>query len=154
MNKIIKILCEDIEDKDFDELYHQLSLKVSSYGSTICVENNRISDIKDMWNNEELIKEGDIVLLHNWGWDNSDQIIGVAKVVYDTEYHAWSFEMIAGNYIESSYDRWRQSPRVIGSVSEGITDKEFKDYSIDDVEEWKELINVEKAIKNLEALFK
>ena len=38
MNKSIIIDIENISEKDFDELYYQLSLKVESYAATISSE--------------------------------------------------------------------------------------------------------------------
>lgn len=108
-------------------------------------EDRRKTDIQESWvenktDEAHFIYEGDIVLLNNWGIDNGNQIIGVAQVVWDSEYHKWDFTMIAGSYIESEYDRWRQCPKIIGNMWDGIIVDEYKHLSISDEEKWKELL--------------
>lgn len=92
----------------------------------------RETDIFDYWQprgeKPKLIFEGDLVLLHNWGVNSDSQVTGVAYVVWNSEHHGWDFKMIEGDYIDDSYDKWRQSPRVIGNQTDGVTDEEFKKY--------------------------
>ena len=68
----------------------------------------RVSDVKDYWveKNEEpkFIKEGDVVLLHNWGIDNGDQIIGVAFLSWDEEYQYSQIQNQPSNYHQSSIE--------------------------------------------------
>lgn len=40
MNTKIIIQCEDMTEKDIDELYHQIALKISPYGATMWKEKN------------------------------------------------------------------------------------------------------------------
>ncbi len=104
-------------------------------GYVLCNEKDlvivRASSLKDHWldnpktDEPTTIYEGDIVYLHDWGLD-SVRIIGVAQVIYDDECHRWDFKMLdcydednnLNLYIESSYDRFRQSPQVIGNIYE------------------------------------
>ena len=54
-------------------------------------------------------------MLHNWG--GNSEVIGVAYLYWDNEYHRWVFNNIAGDCIEGNYDRWRQYPMKIGHIS-------------------------------------
>ncbi len=102
-------------------------------------DNRRTSDIQESWieKGEEpvLLKEGDVVLLHNWGFNNSDEVIGVAFLYWDKEYHGWDFGMIAGYEVEDNYDKWRQCPRIIGNIWDGFNEaskEEFKEITKND----------------------
>ena len=82
-----------------------------------------------MGDEDKFLYEGDIVLLHNWG-RNQTQIIGVATVIYDKDFHCWDFDMIAGEYIEGNYDKWRQKPKIIGNIFNGLLDHKYKKYVV------------------------
>ena len=79
----------------------------------------RISEIPtwDEKNKKSFLKECDIVTLHNWG--STSEVIAIAVVSYDTQYHQWNMDAIAGNSVDDRYDLFRTSPKKIGEVVNG-----------------------------------
>jgi len=69
--------------------------------------------------NKTLIYDGDIINVRNWG--RTDEILCVAKVVWDTENAGFDWEPLEGqespDFEIDQYDRWRRV-EIIGNIEE------------------------------------
>ena len=94
----------------------------------------KATTLEDEWEKQEdeidnkgIIYEGDYVYLHNWG-HYSEQVIGIAEVIWDKEYNKWTYEMIEGG-LQDEYDRNRQSPKVMANKYENLNFEYSKDWT-------------------------
>ena len=130
MNKKLMLkLINDIEEFTNQNLDHYKNNLEDYYSKLPRQSDITNSDLK-IGGEPEYLMEGDLVLLHNWG--NNSEVIGVAYLYWDEEGHRWDFNNIAGNWIESSYDRWRQSPKKIGHISQVSDLRGINDVTIDE----------------------
>jgi len=79
----------------------------------------KITDIKDE-STGLFLHEFDLVEIHNWNIfrikPKQKQPIGIGYIKWDSDYHKWDFVMMVGHEIEDEFNKWRTSPKKIGTV--------------------------------------